>query len=102
MKIQFVRGFKLFNDSNLNFLAYQGLCTIGQFMSKETFHLRYNNCIGLKRIPDSDKSFILVVIQDNPIETFKTLLHELFHWINFKTFHSKYLNDFLHKIDNPK
>lgn len=102
MNIKFVKGFKLFKDSNLNFLAYRGQCTIGQFMSKETFHLRYNNCVDLKRVQDSNKSFILVVIQDNLIETLKTLLHELFHWINFETFHSKYLNDLLHKIDNPK
>lgn len=106
MKIQFVKGFKLCDDSNFNYIRYKlpFRCesAIGMFMDKHTMHFKYKNEPDLKRIADTNESFIFVVIQDNPIETFKTLIHELTHFIIFKLlFNSGKLHDLLDKIDNP-
>lgn len=106
MKIQFVRGFKIDNGGKFNYirydLGYQLENSIGIFMDKNTMHFRYRNKLDLRRIPDVNKSYIYVVIQDKPMETIKTLVHEITHFIIFKfLFDSDKLHNLLDKMDNP-
>ena len=106
MKVQFVRGFKPGDDSNFNYIRYKLPFrvenSIGMFMNKHTIQFRYKDTPDLKRIADVNESFILIVIQDDPIETVKTLVHEITHFFIFRFFFdSERLHNLLDKIDNP-
>jgi hypothetical protein len=106
MKIKFIKGFKLFDGTGFNYirydLGYRVENSIGCFMNKQTMHFRYINKLDLERIADVNESFIFIVIQDNPIETLKTLIHEFVHFVIFKLFcDSEKLHDLLDKIDSP-
>ena len=106
MKIQFIRGFKLPDNDKFNYVRYdlgfRREYSIGMFMDKNTMHFRYRDKLDLERIADSNESFVFVVIQDNPVETFKTLIHELTHFVIFKFFFNfERLHNLLDKIDSP-
>lgn len=104
MRVQFIPGRKI-GGSRLNFISLNpGIPrhVIGLFMSKYNMSFRFDGTTELKRINDSDESFIYVVIQDKPIDTIKTLLHELCHYINFRFFfHLEFIDKLIDKIDVP-
>lgn len=93
----------MFSDTNYNYIAHGYTACLAMFMSKYTTHYRYKGQAELRRIPDSDESFIYIVLQDNPLATVANLIHELIHWIICKLFfNSRKLHKLLDKIDNPK
>ena len=106
MKIRFIKGSKLFDDTNYKYVIFSDTACLGLFMNKYTQHYRYEQKNILKRIQANDKTFIYVVKQDNPIDTLRTLIHELCHHFIFLLFSRNrvglYLNKLLDRIDHPR